>query len=350
MLHRWSVDGDPRFFAFLHSPVGQRIGLAFGWWSSPLEVPILEKSPSRFTAVERAIHQELLEAWPKEAGKTTYRDVRFRMQFPEMSPLLQPPYLVLSDVASSESALVVEALLDLHDEFAEVFGELAARSPGDALIHVLFFSEFRDYLVYQAEAAQGLEETSGFYSPAANRLVLYRSGAPSMSRSGTAKLPPALLATVRHEGAHQLFFDYGIHSAHRAENDWLVEGLATYCEEARIGAASVHRLAVLRDATALGRSIPLAHLIASRSPDGLLAHRATELAYSQSWALVHLLMTEPYRGSFFQYIRQVRDPAHFRVVRRTNPMELLCGHLGLTPQELDVRLQHHIDDLAAWRL
>ncbi len=350
ILHRWSVDGDPRFFAFLNSPIGQRVGVTFGWWSSPLDVPIIEKSFARYTRSERAAHRELTEAWPAGPGKVMYRDVRFRMEFPEMAPLLEPPYLVMSDAPEEEAKLLVAELLNLHEEFNGVFGSLAARAPSDATIHVLYFSDFADYLAYQASASHGLEETSGFYSPSANRLVLYRSGEMMTSARGTPRLPPALLATVRHEGAHQLFYDYGVHSAHRAEHDWLIEGLATYCEEARIGAVSVHRLAILHAALATHREIPLAQLITSKSPEGLLAHRATELAYSQSWGLVHLLMTEPYREDFFRYIRQVRDPAEFQVVRRTPPMELLCNHLNLTPDELDARLRQHVEALAGWRL
>lgn len=350
VLHRWSVDGDPRFFAFLKTPIGQRVGIAFGWWSSPLDVPIFEKSFALYTRAERAAHRDLLEMWPGDTGKAAYRDVRFRMEFPEMAPLLEPPYLVLSDAPSAEARLLVEELMSLHEEFNDVFGELVTRAASEAMIHVLYFSDFADYLAYQAVASHGMEDTSGFYSPGANRLVLYRSGPMLTSPRGAARLPPALAATIRHEGAHQLFYDYGIHSAHRAEPDWLVEGLATYAEEARIGAVAVHRLAVLREALTANREIPLASLISIRSPDGLLAHRAAELAYSQSWGLVHLLMTEPYRDGFFRYIRQVRDPAEFQVVRRTPPMELLCVHLGLTPAELDARWRRHVHELAAWRL
>lgn len=351
-LHRWSLEGDPRFYDFLQTRCGQALGSAFGWWSSPLEAPVRDKPVERFSAAEQAALRDIVAGRMGNTSPdtlermTSYRDVRFRLDFPSLSPRLHPPYLVMSDAPAAETALLVGELRQLHRQFKSVFKDLAVPSQRKAFIHVLYFARASDYSAYQEHALQGEEDTAGFYSPAANRLVLYRTPGADAVHEGHAALSPLLAATVRHEGAHQLFFEFGIHSRHRIENDWLVEGLATYCEEAQIGEVSAYRLDILQRAASLEETLPMASLVDLRSARGLLAYRAAELAYSQSWSLVHLLMTDPYRERFFAYIRQIRDPAQYPHIRRQRPLDLLCRHLDLTPDELVRRWEEHVRQLA----
>lgn len=218
-----------------------------------------------------------------------------------------------------------------------------------------------------------MEHTAGFYSPKLDRFVVFnqagpgkrghdafemavkrraaeaREGAPGnvgrlqewrieAGRSVLQHAEEETRMTIRHEGAHQLFFTYGVHSRHHAENSWLIEGLASYYETAPPGGAQPARLGMLKEARANGRLIPLAELVNSRSPRGLYAfwgEKRVQLAYAQSWALVNFLMRERYRESFFDYLAFVRDPARVDDLASTPRIKVLADALGVDETELE---------------
>lgn len=145
---------------------------------------------------------------------------------------------------------------------------------------------------------------------------------------------------VRHEAAHQVLFNIGVHRRRADNPQWLVEGLATQFEidqtqkNGKLRRTNHPRLADLRSALGLTdprarritedawrmalksrRVIPLRELIGGET----LFQREPEMAslrYAQSWALVYYLDRE-HTEAFAEYVRALinRDP------RRNYPPE-----------------------------
>jgi len=309
-----------------------------------------------------------IESLPVKIPEITYRDIRFQMEFPRMTFYKKPPYSILTDESYFHVERSVRTLQELHREFMEYFRPLIPdphrRLPS---LQVLFFSNEEQFKNYQKRYCRLMEQTAGFYSPRLRRLVVYnekRSGwledLEEELRSGTAgegltrpaaalrkrRMERAMLheaeektfVTLRHEGAHQLFFVYGVHSPFRVENDWLIEGLAVFMETRPAGRKDPRRVAVLRRAAEKGELIALEKLLNYRHARGFLAigdDSRVELAYCQSWAMVYYLMSDPARrNAFFEYIRYIRDPRHLREVVRTSRRAMLARFLQSTPARL----------------
>lgn len=349
VLNRWSHAGDPRFFTFLASPAGQAVARTFGWWRSSLERPVPAKSFAQMTPREQATQREIAGAmlqsiqWdlphitelPYRVG---YRDVAFRMDFEDMPLYVDAPYLLLSDVDPDMVHRTLLELHRLHGELRRVFGPVLNEGPSADPIHVVMFDDPDAYRGYQKEQARSMKNTAGFYSPTANRLVLFLQPGVSLDQT---------LAIARHEAAHQLFFTYGVHSRHRIENEWLIEGLACYCESATLGEADPELVAPLAHGSALNQDIPIRELVNHRCHGGLLGYKTTEMAYGESWSLVHHLMQPENRNQFFAYLRYVRDPANFDAVRKAERFALLAEFYNVDTRELATRWQAHVDTLVA---
>jgi len=353
LLNYWSHQGDPRFFRFLSSPVGREVAHWFGWWRSPLEVPVPDKSEHAYSRRERNIKEaiehvldEKADADPAYAQSATYevryRDIQFRQEFADLPLYLYPPYAIITDLPAPEVDRTMAALRDIHDEFNRTFAPLTSRRPKHELIHLLYFSDKSAYRGYVRQHDQDLENSSGFYSPTVNRLVLFHQDHGVVEDS---EIDPVTLLTVRHESAHQLLFTLGVHSQHRIENEWLMEGLASYCETPELGGIDPLQANLLQYQRQRGRLIPIRDLVNHRSDRGLLAYKPAQLAYGESWSLVHFLMQDAYRKDFFAYIRYLRDTDSFQAVRREERFLTLCRHLGLSPGELEREWMTHVQSL-----
>lgn len=336
MLHVWSLEGNPKFYAFLKTDLGKSLGSWFGWWGSPLEVPISDKPYHKLSDDEREVGLELGQlASAKQWGiEPTYRDIRFRKDFPNMSVHIEVPFMVVSDLPKQSAGFLFDELHLLHRDFLQTFSGLIGKKPRQQLIHVLVFDKTESYKEYERLCHGEPGETAGFYSPTADRLVLHNP-LPQHMEAPATQLQTSLRITLRHEGTHQLCFAFGVHSDHRIEHEWLLEGLASYCEEQSIGEISSENSSTLRRAIASGEIIPVIDLINFRSQRGLLAYRKSALAYAESWSLVHMLMQPEYRPLFERYILYVRDPSNFNQLRFQARSSVLCQMLELSQQELD---------------
>lgn len=345
VLHRWSHTGDPRFYAFLRTPVGQAAANVFGWWRSPLEKPSPTKPDHRLTATERRVQADiqagLTSRIADERIEVTYRDIAFRLEFPEKPLYLHPPFAILSDAPPDEVARLVEILVETHAQFHPLYQPLFTQAYRRDLIHVLYFADPAEYDTYQRVNADGLDGTAGFYSPAVNRLVLFRHDPSTSSDPIWAALQTQY--TIRHEATHLFMVAYGVHSFHHIENEWLIEGLACFAETSRPGGVDPRRRYLLQQAAGAEALIPLGELVNHRDQRArLLAYTAAELAYSQAWSLVHFLMQPPYRDGFFDYIQYIRDPAHFHAVRSEDRLTLLARFVDQRPEELEAAWMDHL--------
>jgi hypothetical protein len=313
-----------------------------------------------------------LEFIAKPAHEVTYRDVRFRMQFPTLQFLKRPPFTLASDESFDNLGPVLRALESVCAQFLGAFGPLALRPPESADIQVVFFSNEEVYRSYRKRYAPQAPFATGFYSVQLDRLVIFngageearaeigrrldelaesyraesdgdavRSWRASAEARLRAQYEEQTLATIRHEAAHQLFYTCGVHSGFRAEHDWLVEGLASYCETEPIGAWDEERARALREAQARGYWIPVAQLVNRRNAAGLQSFGAplVDLAYRQSHALVRYLMQPERREKFFGYMDYLRQPANLREVAREPAWDLLCRRMEISPAEFDARFR-----------
>jgi hypothetical protein len=320
-----------------------------------------------------------IEEHDRDMASVTYRDVRFSMEFPDLNFYSRPPYTVVTDQNYLQVERAVKDLQRLHYDFVRLFGSLITLPDRGEGIQLLFFQDEERYRSYQRGYAPQLEHTAGFYSPKLDRFVVFnqataqqnnpgsfflaktrafrRSSDTTHGRAGDSPVVGRSLKhhaeeqtrmTVRHEGAHQLFFTYGIHSRHHAENSWLIEGLASYYETAPPGGPQPKRRELLKSSLRDHNLIPLADLVNSRSPRGLYAFwgdRRVHLAYAQSWALVSFLMREQHRERFFDYLRYVRDPANIDELAGTPRIDLLAQSLGLKTDELEKRWDHYLGSI-----
>ncbi len=324
--------------------------------------------------VIRADRRRILSLEPvtNRPPPVSYRDVRFRMDLPAFHFYKRPPYTIMTDESFFRVEHTVDILQDLYLQWDEVFRPLAAVREQPLDIQVLFFSREQDYMDYLRRYAPHMTGSSGFYSPQLDRLIVYnlatsekisrlretveaevrrfralhgdavdeqklRQWRDEVERKITQLADSQTLSAIRHEGAHQLFYTMGVHSRLRTEGEWLIEGLAGYCETPGMGERDEPRLRLLKQAYDDGSLIPLGELVNLRSQDGLMHFRAprrVELAYAQAWALVQFFMQPDYRARFFDYIRFLRDPAQFDAVVEATPLAVLCRRMGLRPEEL----------------
>lgn len=309
-----------------------------------------------------------------------FRDVRFKLEMPGMKFYRRPPFTVISDQDFFRVSDAVSLLEGLNVEITRMFAPLITRPERNDGIQLLFFSRAGEYNAYRKQHARELSYASGFYSVTKDRLVVFDQETSKWAREATREVnkmkavhhrkasrhrdlvglerwhnaatgsiaavaEQANRAILRHEGAHQLFFNYGVHSEHGAEHPWLIEGLASFCEE---GFASSGQRA--EEARGRKRRSTFAALVDFESMEdfGALAANgrqgsggssdAVGDAYAQSWFLVHHLMRN-HRVGFFEYIRFVRDPANAREIATTPRFVLLSRLVERAPKKLERELQ-----------
>ena len=310
----------------------------------------------------------------------SYRDVRFRMEFPAMNFYCRPPFTIVTTENFFDVEKAIRELERLHCDVLKVFGPLIEQRSRGRSIQIVFFSQEKQFYAYRKKHAPNLGYSAGFYSPGLDRLVLFdqassaemvvakqhlagmrnaymREHASLSRRAGIYKWHQKLNQKLtrlgreetervfRHEGAHQFFYTYGIHSEHHAENLWLLEGLATYCESSVSGSNPHHVVQELKEAHRLNDLLSWPKLVNFRSTQGfarLLRNDRVGIAYSQSWLLTHWLMQSRNRDGFFAYIRFVRDPVNARDLARLNHFDRLAEFVDMPPGEIPQALESHL--------
>jgi hypothetical protein len=286
-----------------------------------------------------------VEMLPEASFEVTAADIRLCQEFPEYNFAKNPPYTFVTDESFSDIEKILGLLGSLRQQFEERFAPLIRAGSEPREIQIVFFGKEAAFRTYAQRAAPAFVNSAGFYSTRDNRLALldqlgsqkYTGFQKEISRrqqalnqheqDGTGSHGEAarrlaaaqgqltsLAKTmteqlIRHEGAHQLFQTYHIHSPYGAEPTWLREGLAVYCEPEEMG--RYHYVMAERVATArkVGQLLPLRTLLSHHAENGFFALGAgqAEAAYAQSWALVYFLMQDPYRRGFFEFIKSYRD-------------------------------------------
>ena len=182
-----------------------------------------------------------------------------------------------------------------------------------------------------------------FYDVMTNRVTMYED-------SGLWKLNPQLLdsqalATVAHEGAHQVLHNIGVQQRLSVWPTWLNEGLAEFFSATETdrqlrwkGAGQVNDM----------RMVELAEWFQNRTVDedvdGQLiaqtigAARLTSAGYAAAWGLTHYL-AKNHREAFHALVHEYSQ---------LGPLEA-CGRVvppGMVPENVPVFKKHFGDDLA----
>ncbi|HXI85149.1 MAG TPA: DUF1570 domain-containing protein [Verrucomicrobiae bacterium] len=310
--------------------------------------------------------------------EVTPRDVRFSAEFPQFHFAKSPPYTIVTDESFGEVQKILVVLADLREQLHQRFAPLIKRDGELRNIHVVFFGSEEAFRKYALRVAPSFVNSAGFFSSGENRLALLnqlgtsryadaRGRLDERSRrfSNFADAGPQLAALrsgmtseaksmnerlIRHEGAHQLFHAYHVHSRFGLEPTWLTEGLAQYCETPEIGRYHATLADRVMRASKAGQLLPLKTLLNHRDPSGFFAlgEGNIELAYAESWALVYMLMQDEWRGRFFDYIKSYRDVDNYRAaqaVERTQPETVLEARLKMDLNTLESQWDSFITHL-----
>lgn len=151
--------------------------------------------------------------------------------------------------------------------------------------------------------------------------------------------------TIRHEGAHQLLYEFDIYAKNSRQGAWLVEGLASFCEPPAIGEVHETRLMELKFELEKHHLMPLEYLLSFSAGSDIhrLEPAYASLGYAQSWAFVYFLMSGAYRDGFLQYVREVsRQGKEFDVEQ---DIALLEKHLGHKVAEMEKEFIPFVDKL-----
>ena len=319
-----------------------------------------------------------VETLPAASFEVTPRDVRFSAEFPQYHFVKSPPYTIVTDESFGEVQKILVVLADLREQLHQRFAPLIKRDGELRNIHVVFFGSEEAFRKYALRVAPSFVNSAGFFSSGENRLALLnqlgtsryadaqvRLGERSRRFSNFAGAGPQLAALrsdmtteaksmnerlIRHEGAHQLFHAYHVHSRFGLEPTWLTEGLAQYCETPEIGRYHATLADRVMRARKAGQLLPLKTLLNHRDPSGFFAlgERNIELAYAESWALVYMLMQDDCRVRFFDYIKSYRDVDNYRAaqaVEKTEPEKLLEARLKMDLNTLESQWDSFITHL-----
>ena len=175
------------------------------------------------------------------------------------------------------------------------------------------------------------KDVGGHYDPETNRLVIFDFR--SQQAAIVAQAERVNLFTLVHETAHQLSFNTGILNRQVDLPVCVSEGLATYVELWRpgvknaIGGVNRPRIEALRQAVDW---IQIGDLLVD---DTAFEPKTEQLAYAESWLLVHYLLRASSRQPRFrQYLAEVQGSN--KPADRTRIAEKTLGPLAKLDHEL----------------
>ncbi len=199
----------------------------------------------------------------------------------------------------------------------------------DQRLTLIALRDRESYAALQGEAPA--KDVYGHYDRETNRLVIF--DVRPQKELATEDAAHVDLFSLVHETAHLLSFNTGILNRQADVPVCVSEGLATYVELWRpkvknaIGGVNRPRLEALRQAVDW---IPIGDLLAD---DTAFEPKTEQLAYAESWLLVHyLLRTKSQQQRFRQYLAEI--PGSTRPADRTRIAAKTLGPLAQLDHEL----------------
>lgn len=310
---------------------------------------------------------DILEIKPLTRGAATITDdeVLINKTFPDFNFTRTGEYSFFSDEDYFRARDVASLLLGLRDGVAKVFDPVIEKD-ADRRIYVLVFGDGEKFYALCNAVAPYLRGAVGFYSPEANYLVVYdffngkffrefnselRKVQKDLKQEDAATLQSVQsrfaldlkaenISVVRHEGSHQLSFDYGIFKDDVSDT-WAVEGFAEYCSTPYVGKLRQEQVDHVAQAINDKQYIPLDRLfgLSERAAFYRQSGYMTALSYAESWAYFYYLMQPQYRLKFFDYLNAVKQQKVKDAKART---ELFSRTMGISTEALDKQVKDFI--------
>ena len=244
---------------------------------------------------------------------------------------------------SEEFALATSRILEtmLSDKTGlKAFAEnqkLTVHEPATPLVAVMFrtVDEFQQY-------RRMPDGVVAYYHTVSNRVFMYEQSGDGNSRPDLALQQS--IATIAHEGAHQILHNVGVQQRLSLWPMWLSEGLAEYCAPTSTDTRLRWKgVGVVNDM----RMFELEQYVktnAAAAPSGelidhtVLAARLTSTGYASAWSLVHYLAKNK-RAEFAAYLRDVSQFGPFEEATEITPPGIVRGNR-------DLFVKHFGDDFA----
>jgi hypothetical protein len=265
----------------------------------------------RLDAGEEAVPDDLAPVFAR-AKAAKLRDVRFRES-------KEKHYVGIGDAPPQfrDKALsICELLAQVYRDYFEA-KDFRVGSPEHRLIVIILKNkESYKAFVGDAEGADVGAEVGGHYDVDSNQLVVFDSLG---NHNGLAASARVNTFTLVHEAIHQLTYNTGLLERRGDVPVAISEGLATFGElwqhtnrRSTLGVKNSARLEAFNQPDGDAAWIPVEELL---TKDGLFDDPDTsQVAYAESWVLVHYFMRTPSKlpkfRAYLQAIRQRREPSH----------------------------------------
>ncbi len=335
---------------------------------------------------------EKILLWPAADQKTLSKDFQKMIEKNPKKIYHLDPYVIYSDVESSDFVLYRNAVEGAYHRFMTYFFELVdTEHAPDWGLGVILYGKYEDYL-----KSGGPPKTAGYYRSDDHVLRLYNVREMEMvkwvlgveekfgsevgkkltnieaSNSGAEtgkwraydfyeKLQHAVekdrlrieqtarsetMETIRHEGTHQILNLFGIDRDFRGV--WFSEGMADYLSPSEPNGIVLSRMMSLKSELEDGHKLlPLDYMMSMPSGGHIYNFKDFHLTgqfYSQSWAFVHMLMNH-YRVPFIAYMAELKvQDKKFDV---TQDKALFQKHIGKKLSELDEELEAYVAELGS---
>lgn len=185
-------------------------------------------------------------------------------------------------------------------------------------------------------------EVLAYYNPWTNYIVLHETS--RYNRLPREQAIRETIATIAHEGVHQILHNIGVQQRLSQWPMWLSEGLAEYFAPTELGrrmdwkgAGEVNDL----------RMLELEHYVKAKAfdtwPGEMIEHtvgaaRLTSTGYATAWALTHYLATKR-KKTFDDLLRELSGLGPLQKVGEPNAS-------GLVPENMELFKKHFSSDLA----
>jgi hypothetical protein len=294
------------------------------------------------TSIAEIAREELL---PKAFAPASLSEIanELRLEFGSRFQVRwEQPYLVVT--RTTGSAFWGEKFRALHasmKQFCRGY-EITTRDLAFPLVTVILGSrqEFRQYC--QAQGVSLPAGCVGIYSQKSNRIVLYEE--PSeREREQT-------IDTIRHEAAHQLAFNLGLHQRCAATPLWLAEGFATMFEAPRyVQPMNQHQSPWPPSRRETCKRLAEDPVRTRQILESLLRsdqafEQSPDEAYALAWGLTHFLATTQPKN-FSKFLQRVSQLEPFAEAGSSQRWEMFQQAFGGDMFKLTRALVSHIASL-----
>jgi hypothetical protein len=312
---------------------------------------IRERKPSE-TPVALYDSEELAEALLEEYGS------RFDVHRTKNYVIIYST----SEAFAEESGKLFERIKGVFENYMRRQAGFEPTELRQPMISIIFGSQEEYVRAMQSELGPIAKMTAGVYVPKTNRMFLFdmfggrdarwMAGAARASQRSPDEIAFLLahdnVATVIHEGIHQVAFNTGFHNRNVANPLWLVEGLATMMEVpelesknrwAGVGQNNWDRVDQLRATWDQG-GITLDRLLTDdlelRRPD------TAQRGYSWAWALTYYL-AKTRKKEFMDYVNRVNRRPILTEYSAADRLKDFRDAFDATPEEVEADLRRYIE-------